>query len=515
MLRFTKKISLALFGIFGAISVGAFSLIGPFDTWQANNVGYNFTFNNPVIGISGDVGGPMNLGEEYRWNSPFVSFGFDPSFLEFFGQKGVDAVEAAVAILNDVPSASQMSADLSEFPLDTRRFNHRATALRIRDLKSWTLSVLLETMGLAAPERYIYTLRSRVVQNNFPSYTTVKRNFDPVTMLPSSYVNGTLYTFNIFQTYVQPPGPFNAWEAVELTVDPLAPSVTSVAAYAGVLGGNTDSRAGAVLFNPGIFYTGLTRDDVGGIRYLLRSGNFNVEPLPLNSISAAGGGGGGNSSTGGGLPWLVVGGPTGGGAGAGGAAGGAGGIGGAGGLGGGLATTNTIVDTALRPGVDKLTFVRADFDSALGQFFTNNVVYSDRFITNGVSRDQLVQRTQIQPDIVFTAADLGVDAGGAPILFSRTITYQDNSILNTGAGGAGIAGPGTIDGPVQINFSRIGPFTRHFGDGPEQLGTAGLVWGSFDASTNAPVIFPSEISLQELEQIVLQRSGGSPWEVAR
>ena len=511
MLRFTKKFSIALLSLFGAVSVYGFSLIGPFDTWQANNVGYNFTFNTPVIGISGDVGGPMNLGEEYRWNTPFVSFGFDPSFLEFFGQKGVDAVEAAVAILNDVPAASQMSSDLSEYPLDTRRFNHRASALRIRDLKSWTLSVLLETLGLAAPERYIYTLRSRVAGIP-PSYTVIKRNFDPATLLPTSYVNGTLYTFNIFQTYITPP--FDAWEAVELSVDPLAPSVTSVAAYAGVLGGKTDSRAGAVLFNPGIFYTGLTRDDVGGIRYLLRSSNFNVEPLPLNSISGAGGGGGGSSSTGGGLPWLVVGGPTGGGVGAGGA-GGAGGVGGAGGgLGGGLTTTNSIVDTALRPGVDKLTFVRADFDSALGQFFTNNVVYSDRFITNGVSRDQLVQRTQIQPDIVFTAADLGVDGGGAPILFSRTITYLDNSLLNTGAGGAGIAGPGTIDGPVQINFSRIGPFTRHFGDGPEQLGTAGLVWGSFDASTNAPVIFPSEISMQELEQIVLQRSGGSPWEVA-
>lgn len=506
MLRLVKNLSCILLTGAAAVSANAFSLLGPFDTWQANTVGYNFNLDTPVVGSSGDVGGPMNLGEEYRLNSPYVVYGFDPTFVEFFGQKGVDAVEAAVKILNDLPPVGEMSEDLSEFPLDTRRHNYQAGALQIRDLKSWTLSMLLESIGLAAPERYIYTLRNRVVINNVPIYTTFKRNFDPITLLPSSYVNGTLYTFNIFQTYFAP-APYDAWEAVEVTVDPLAPSVTSVAAYAGVLNGSTDSRAGAVLYNPGIFYTGLTRDDVGGIRYLLRSSNYNVETLPVNSTIAVGAGGGG-TSTSGGLPWLPATGTS-----SGGAAGGGVGAGAAGG--GGAVGAAVPVNAALRGGVNKLNFVRVDFNSGLGQTFTNNVVYSDEYLTNGVTRKQLVQISQTQPDILFSAADLGVNGTGNPILFSRVLNFQNNSAINTGAGGAGLAGPGSITAPVQIIYSKVGPFSQHFGDGPEQLGQAGLVWGSFDASTNAPVIFPSEITVQELERIVLQRSGGSQWQVAQ
>ncbi|MGB9601977.1 MAG: hypothetical protein ACPMAG_04230, partial [Limisphaerales bacterium] len=31
---------------------------------------------------------------------------------------------------------------------------------------------------------------------------------------------------------------------------------------------------------PGEFFTGLTRDDVGGLRYIYRADNFNVEQMP-------------------------------------------------------------------------------------------------------------------------------------------------------------------------------------------------------------------------------------------
>ena len=122
-----------------------------------------------------------------------------------------------------------------------------------------------------------------------------------------------------------------------------------------------------------------------------------------------------------------------------------------------------------------MNFVRANFDSALGQFYTNNVVYSDEYITNGITRKQLIQISQVQPDILFSAADLGVNNTGNPILFSRVLNFQNNSAINTGAGGAGLAGPGTIAAPVQIIYSKVGPFSQHFGNGPEQLGQAGLV----------------------------------------
>ena len=48
--------------------LSAFSLLGPYDTYQTATLGYN---------LPGDSGGPMNLGEEYRINTPIVYVGVD------------------------------------------------------------------------------------------------------------------------------------------------------------------------------------------------------------------------------------------------------------------------------------------------------------------------------------------------------------------------------------------------------------------------------------------------------
>ena len=61
----------------------------------------------------------MNLGEEYRWNERTITYGFDKSFMDYFGQKGVAEVNKAVAILNNLPPFSSMSASLNEFPTDS------------------------------------------------------------------------------------------------------------------------------------------------------------------------------------------------------------------------------------------------------------------------------------------------------------------------------------------------------------------------------------------------------------
>ena len=47
-----------------------------------------------------------NLGEEYRWNSPIITYNFDESFLNYFGSNGVVAVEKGIDILNSIPAAS-------------------------------------------------------------------------------------------------------------------------------------------------------------------------------------------------------------------------------------------------------------------------------------------------------------------------------------------------------------------------------------------------------------------------
>lgn len=72
----------------------AFSLLGPYESWmQTSN-----SFRQPA-----DIGGPMNVGEEYRWNVPVLTYAFDESFLSYFGSNGVYAVEQAFQILNALP----------------------------------------------------------------------------------------------------------------------------------------------------------------------------------------------------------------------------------------------------------------------------------------------------------------------------------------------------------------------------------------------------------------------------
>ena len=71
-----------------------------------------------------DIGGPMNLGEEYRRTVPVVTYGFDPSFLDYFGQPGVDTIEQAIQTLNDLPPASELV--LTNYPLSSMQINYYA-----------------------------------------------------------------------------------------------------------------------------------------------------------------------------------------------------------------------------------------------------------------------------------------------------------------------------------------------------------------------------------------------------
>ncbi len=417
-------------------------MLGPPDTtWQVPALAYN---------LAGDIGAPMNLGEEYRWNIKTITYGFDESFLNYFGQRGVEEVNKAVAILNKLPPVSKMSSNLVEFPLDATRANSRAGALRLLDLKSTAMEYLLEEMGLAEPERYVWTLRSRLTFSSPPStnYTVINRNFDPVTFAPSKYVNGTLYSYFIAELALVGGG--QAADAIETPVDPLAFTFTAVASFG---------------LSTGDFYTGLTRDDVGGLRYLYRKSNFNIE----NLIPGTTGGGG--------SPFSPVG-------------------------------SFIPVDAALRPGVEKITFKRVRYDSQVGNFITTVRSYRDTYVTNSTLLKQRTQRVLTQPDILFNAADLGVNAGGIPFAVFRTAcaspVWVNNDLLN---GQSTLAGPGQIQPQVVITFNKGGPYNINVD--PGFLDEANIsrsfyyVWGSFDGTTNEPVVYPIGTSIGELEQRIL------------
>jgi len=537
----------------------------------------------------------------------------------------------------------------------------------------------MEQLGLTEPDRYTWALRDRVVGGapGCPftvSYTIVQRNFDPVwsttdQLQTSSYVNGTLYTYYIIE-FCNPPNPVA--DAGEFAVDPLANAYTAVAAGGIGAHGFGDWFRGVIGLDFGGYYTGLTRDDVGGLRYLLRSSNLNIEDAgpdtftfltnntafqlfstsnlnlfasqaltndaatltalypgliinsttliftnvvttnqiaffanspyapfnspavlvtnttfttnvaiwfnhtfanvvtnsyytngvvtllttnigpclngPLNSIctnvtaqnlsvpmimgdffilpsnlcsisiistqlvqvltetnliAVATNAPGTTNVNGQFFSQSIV-----------------------------TYFTNTVFvinpvlcpsnSVALRQGIEKISFVRRDYDSLLHRFFypiTNN--YTLFAVTNNTLIPQHVQRVILAPDFLMTAADVGeTDPGNnlAPGWFLfPTITFD---ATNVPTAYPGLAGPGTISRPANPNasgsiftYDKKGPqfgnfFTSFFlgstfvtSDEANQFKV--FAWGSFDGSTNAPVVYPNGTSITNLENSVL------------
>ena len=279
----TKLAALAMMVLYGQSSWG-FALLGPNnEAYQVPEIGYN-----PLPRDSAPTG-PKNIGEQYRRNTPVMYYSFDANFLDYFGSNGVAAIDSAFAILNSLPRMSQLSSNLSEYPLQVTRENYLAETLSLYDLKSHTLHYMIEQMGLAEPERYVWTLHDRyqipgpVTCPQLMEYAVIQRNFDPVTsplsqFQSSAYVNGTLYTYYIQELCGN--GPPVA-EAVEVPSDPLDFSFTAVAAHIDPSPFRFNSK---ILFF-GNYYTGLTRDDVGGLRYLYRTNLMAYESTGPNTLA--------------------------------------------------------------------------------------------------------------------------------------------------------------------------------------------------------------------------------------
>ncbi len=460
----------------GAPVVHAFSLLGPYTSWQVNALSYN---------LPGDIGGPMNEREGFRWNVPVITYAFDKSFLEYFGPQGVQAIDEAFKYLNDLPAASKISTNLNDYSPQTARQNYEAGVLGIMDIKSVAMSLIIEELGLADPVRWTFALRGRevITRNNvtWTNYLTTMRNFDPVTLSPSRYVNGTLYTYEIAE--YQNPARTDAEESVLSGDDFNYPVATGIG------------------LGYGFFYTGLTRDDIGGLRFVYHPNNIAVEQL-LATVSSAPSGGGVVSSA-----WLPY-----------------------SGISNLVAVTNlifssgsnTLVDVGLRGGRNKLKFQRVAFDSLLGQTFTPITnYYSDVVVSSNYTMVvQRVARGITQPDFLFVAEDLGLTQDPiSPVLTFRSGTgaWVNNDGLNGSDEQALSQGPGVIPPAIRISFSDQLPIfanttqSAFLDEVPgESTATGNGLWGYFDGSTNAPVVFPvyRNISIQQLRSEILGRSGG-------
>ena len=259
----------------GLQSSRAYSPAGPIgnagDAWQTPTIGY---------GLGGDINAPKNIGEEYRRNTPVMYWTFDANFAGYFGSNGVVALRNSFADLNKVFTNNPAgvtngldgySSNLSEFPLESRHQNYTAQTLGLLDLKSTVFYLMVEQLGLLDPVRYDWTLRLRS-GNPCPSgmsYLVIERNFDIISsslnqIQYSPYVNNILYSYTISETC----GPGNPFAVtVPFSVDPLADIYSPVASLGAITRGE--------------YYTGLTRDDVAGLRYLFTTNNINWEtPAP-------------------------------------------------------------------------------------------------------------------------------------------------------------------------------------------------------------------------------------------
>jgi hypothetical protein len=187
-----------------------------------------------------------------------------------------------------------------------------------------------------------------------------------------------------------------------------------------------------------------------------------------------------------------------------------------------------------RGGVDQIRFIKREYDDITHHIWnpiTNDYTLVERDEINHVDNLRHFSRRVPRPDLVFSTANFASAVGtiGTTIGYTNDVDGVTNFVVlsefGTGAAleitlGSGYdqsgrdgnkAGPGTIVDPsilpTFIIFNRIAPDFLNLSQGttnnflfPTELTQQRFAaWGSFDGTTNAPVVYPNGTSLTELE----------------
>jgi hypothetical protein len=168
---------------------------------------------------------------------------------------------------------------------------------------------------------------------------------------------------------------------------------------------------------------------------------------------------------------------------------------------------------SLREGINKMQFVRRDYDSLLNRFWepvTNT--FTAVTVTNNATFIETIQRVVTAPDIVLSAADLAAPVGTYPPLnidmLVTSLQFDTNGIPpgsgTYGPGNVALAGPGATT--INLVFNKVGYLlVNQPGPGGQTNAFTSFLWGSFDGTPNPPVIYPIGSSLTNfVGQIVLQ-----------
>jgi hypothetical protein len=469
----------------------AFSLYGELETWETAALSYGTRyFYSPVPSAyneppatPGNVpytepGGTKNIQQGSRLNIGVTTYAYDYTFLDYYGEEGVKAVDAAFAILNRLPAASSASANLTEFITDgNQQINYTARALSMLDLKSVVLQLMMEHMGLLG-ETHVFDLLGDGGTCGAKYYQVAVRNFDPITWNPSTYVNGTQYDYQVADSCFWAGTAADALE--EANGEPNGGLSTTTAAVA--------TQEALQL---GGFYLGITRDDFGGLRYLYRKDNYNIEGMftdcyvgtptsgsAYNPVSTNSSG-----SSGSGNPFSPV-----------------------------TTNGNTLSNFTggILGGVEKIQFVKVAYDSEIGYgSITNTVSYTIPLLTNYTVKQLTVWRTNSPPDIIFTATNLlNAPAAGEDEPYVRTYgAIIASPATNTSAGVSLVFSP-----TMSVAFNNVGPIYVNENPGFLQNSAFYLYpyfqFGSFDGSTNPPIAFPNRTSLAGLLALELTPPSG-------
>ncbi len=277
----------------------AFVLMGPSTP--------NETANAAAWNYSDELGAPKTIDREYkrffRWNIPHFVYSFDASFANYFGTEGMDAVDEAMGVLNDFfvnedyQGMSQLNLTKHGFAgnHNTSWINDTAQNAQIIDIKSLTLGMMVNHLGLGNPHRHAFSIANITTNatTNILNVHVALRNYDPVSTKATDVINGVQYSYRMvhdqpIQIGVTPPT-FGIADMEEFTTDSTGNAWSSVAGIVDAFYGNTalfwtDTPS---LFNFGVYYDGynamggqfqprhaLTYDDAGGLKYLYSKENY-------------------------------------------------------------------------------------------------------------------------------------------------------------------------------------------------------------------------------------------------
>jgi hypothetical protein len=160
--------------------------------------------------------------------------------------------------------------------------------------------------------------------------------------------------------------------------------------------------------------------------------------------------------------------------------------------------------TSIRAGVDKVKFIRRDFDSLLGTLWTPVTnTYKEVEIIGGVVQTNSYIRVVTRPDVLLSTEDVLIGPASVGFIHGETIvgySYDTSHQQGTHPVGPGVLNPAnsiTLDTQGSFYLIEPGPYAT-----PQLFP---MIWGSFDGSTNAPIVYPSTTSLNNLaNQLYLQ-----------